>query len=233
MEKYLQIILAILLGISVLMLSSFFMIIVSSHTNLFNTFPILEKTFTHIAMIVFSILLILIINKGNLKEYGFVWNTKFSWGRIVLLSLLIGMIPSIISKLFLEIEVKNPAEGFTLIEKIIFIWIWASICEEILTRGLIQGFLSPYKNIGINFFNKKISLPVIIGAIFFGTMHLMLLNIGVDFFSVFIIAIFGVILGLIAGYQKEKTDSLIPAIIVHVCFNIGASLSIFIYSILL
>jgi len=38
------------------------------------------------------------------------------------------------------------------------------------------------------------------------------------------IVIFGVVLGLIAGCQKEKTGSLLPAIIVHMCFNIGASL---------
>jgi len=46
---------------------------------------------------------------------------------------------------------------------------------------------------------------------------------GIKFTSVTIIVIFGTILGLIAGYQKEKTNSLIPAIIVHFCFNVGVS----------
>ena len=34
----------------------------------------------------------------------------------------------------------------------------------------------------------------------------------------------GIVLGGIAGYQREITNSLLPAIIVHMCFNIGASL---------
>ena len=55
-------------------------------------------------------------------------------------------------------------------------------------------------------------------------MHLALFNMGVDKFTVFDIVIFGTILGVIAGYYREKTNSLVPAIIVHLCFNIGASL---------
>ena len=38
------------------------------------------------------------------------------------------------------------------------------------------------------------------------------------------IVIFGIVLGIIAGYYREQTNSLIPAIMVHMCFNIGGSL---------
>lgn len=67
-----------------------------------------------------------------------------------------------------------------------------------------------------------------VGALFFGAMHLMLLTLGVDIFTVLNIVVFAIILGLIAGYQTERTNSLIPAIIVHFCFNVGASILVII-----
>ena len=219
-----QTIIAILLGISVLILSSILVIILTKNTNIIISIPALSKTLTHTSMLVFSVLYIIILGKRGLPNFGFVWNTNFSIVRIVLISLFIGMIPSLLNNFIFETASTNPTVNFTLIEKIVFIWIWASICEEILTRGLIQGFLSPFKNIGIKLFNTMISLPVIIGAIFFGSMHLMLLTMGVELSSVIVIVIFGIVLGGIAGYQREITNSLLPAIIVHMCFNIGASL---------
>ena len=116
-----------------------------------------------------------------------------------------------------------PTQGFSFAEQIIYIWILASIAEEIFTRGLIQGFLLPVKHIGFSIFKVYISLPVIIAALFFGAMHLALLQF-MDPPLVLNIVFFGIILGLIAGYYREKYNNLIPAILVHTCFNIGGSL---------
>jgi len=219
-----QTIIAILLGISVLILSSILVITLSKNPNIITVVPALSKTLTHTSMLVFSALYIIILSKRGLQNFGFVWNTNFPIFRIVLVSLFIGMVPSLLNNIIFDNVAINPTSNFTFIEKIAFIWIWASICEEILTRGLIQGFLSPFKNIGIKLFNTMISLPVIVGAIFFGSMHLMLLTMGVELSSVITIVIFSIVLGGIAGYQREITNSLLPAIIVHMCFNIGASL---------
>jgi len=219
-----QVVIAIILGFLVLILSSILMIVITKNTNLFISFPVVKKTFTHTAMAVFSVLFILMVNKGNLRDYGFVWNMKFSVIKVVLISLLLGFISAIISKLLPETNSEHPAASFSIFEKILFIWIWASVAEEILTRGLIQGFLTPFKHLGIKLFNMFISLPVMVGAIFFGAMHFALLSMGMNIYLVLNIVIFGVVLGLIAGCQKEKTGSLLPAIIVHMCFNIGASL---------
>ena len=219
-----QTIIAIIIGISVLILSSILVIILSKNTNIVTSVPALSKTLTHTSMLVFSVLYIIILSKRGLQNFGFVWNTKFPIIRIVVISLFIGIIPSLLNNIIFDTAAINPTGNFTLIEKIVFVWIWASICEEILTRGLIQGFLAPFKNIGIKLFNTMISLPVIVGAIFFGLMHLMLLAMGIELVSVITIVIFSVILGVIAGYQREITNSLLPAIIVHMCFNIGASL---------
>ena len=43
--------------------------------------------------------------------------------------------------------------------------------------------------------------------------------------QVIAIVAFAFILGLVAGYYREKTESLIPAILVHMFANIGGSLA--------
>jgi len=201
------------------------MITVSTITNLFVEFPFVKNSYTHLSMLIISILLILLLNKGSLKEYGFRLSKNFPIVKIVLISLVFGFIPNIINKL-LNVSSNEfiPTQDFSFIEQVIYIWFLASISEEVLTRGLIQGFLSPIKHIGINIFKHFISLAVIVGALFFGAMHLMLFTMGVDTFTVLNIVFFGTILGFIAGYYKERTNSLVPAIIVHFCFNVGGSI---------
>lgn len=230
-NPFLRITIAILLGFIILFLSGVLMMTISEGANMFENFPAIQKSFTHTGMLIFSILLILLVNKGKLKDYGFKWSLKFPLFKIVLLSLVIGFLASAVNILFIKNESFDPTAGFTFFEIIIFIWFWASICEEVLTRGFIQGFLSPLKSYGINFLEYRISLPVIVGALFFGAMHLMLFTMGADGFFVINIVVFGTILGLIAGYHKEKTKSLLPAIIVHFCFNVGGSL-LYIYGLL-
>ncbi len=223
-HPFFRISIAIILGVLVLMLSSAILMTVSMKTSLIESFPVIEKVSMHLAMFVFSILIILLLNKGKLRGYGFIWNVNFPIVKIILISLMFGFVSSGIDYLFIHSTTENPTADFSFFENVIYIWFLASIAEEVLTRGLIQGYLSPLKHIGIRFFKYYISLPILVGALFFGAMHLMLLSMGVDIYSVMNIVVFGTLLGLIAGYQKEKTNSLIPAIIVHLCFNVGGSL---------
>lgn len=222
-QPILRTVIAIVLGMLVLMMLPSVMMIISKNTDLFESFPMIEKTITHTSMLILSVLFILILNKGKLKEYGFTWNLNFPLAKVVMISLLFGFISSLTGQLFVNTKTVMPTDNFSFIELILYIWVWASICEEILTRGLIQGFLAPLKHIGVTLFKYRISLPVIVGAIFFGTMHFGLLIMDIDIYIVLNIVIFGIILGMIAGYHKEKTNSLVPAIIVHFCFNVGGS----------
>ena len=222
--KIFRILIAIILGLIVLMLSSVIMMEISLNTSVFDDFSIIKKTFQHSAMVFFSLLIIIIINKGNLRNYGFRWNWNFPFLKVVLISLLFGFTSMLIGRIIPVSIANNPVVNFNIIEKILYIWIFASISEEVFTRGLIQSFLSPLKSTGIYLFGKFISIPVIVGALFFGLMHLALLSMGMNILFVINIVFFAIILGLIAGYQKEKTDSLIPAIIVHICSNVGGSI---------
>ena len=89
---------------------------------------------------------------------------------------------------------------------ILTVWIWSSICEEVLTRGLIQGFMKYQTNIKF----LKLSLPVWISGIFFGAMHLLLLKMNMDIWLVSFIVFNTTTVGLLAAYYREKTNC-IPA----------------------
>ncbi|HDS09073.1 MAG TPA: CPBP family intramembrane metalloprotease [Firmicutes bacterium] len=171
---------------------------------------------------IISVIFILLNSGGNIRDFGFRLPNSGSWVKMIPVSLVIGFTSCMVM-------IFSAARGFSgsgessHLELIFLIWLQASICEEIMYRGAIQGFLEPLRYFGFGFKRLFLSLPVIISAILFGAMHLFLFTTGMDTYSILIIVFSGIILGLIAGFQREKTGSLIPAIIIHACFNIGGS----------
>lgn len=105
---------------------------------------------------------------------------------------------------------------------ILSIWIYASVCEEIFTRGLLQSWLAPLARYRIRLGGWVVSTPVLASALFFAAMHVVLWpKLGPAALAVMFLA--GV-LGLIAGFYRERTGSLIPAILIHAFFDIGGTL---------
>ena len=105
------------------------------------------------------------------------------------------------------------------LSSIILVWIIASSVEEIFYRGFLQTFLEPLKDIGLKLGKVYLSLPVILTALMFGFMHLCLKG-KLPWQMVRFIIFNATVLGLIAGYYREKTGSLIPAYFVHLTFNV-------------
>ena len=95
----------------------------------------------------------------------------------------------------------------------------ASICEEVFARGLVLGFLAPLKRYSLAVLRWRLSAPVLISALGFGLGHLCLLG-SMDSRMVVLIVVNAAVLGLLAGYHREKTGSILPAIAVHMAFNI-------------
>ncbi len=217
----------IFIGAVVLVFSGMLTMVILTKTQVSLDFPGISKTLPHTLMFILSVLLIMLFNKDNFQGYGFNLRARFPWIGIIMISLLLGFLSALIANLLTDSPWVGPTKNFTLLEKIIYVWIWASICEEVLTRGLIQGYLHSLKGKGLKVRNLFISAPVCVGAVFFGLMHMMLLTTGAGVLTVINIVIFGTLLGLIAGFYREKTDSLIPAITVHACFNIGAGLLVY------
>ena len=172
---------------------------------------------THSFMWMLSIFLIVLLSRGYLSEYGFTKGSFRLTGGIF-----IWIIPTAILSVIGFIASRSGVElkgglGLTLLQTIVFVWIYATIAEEIFTRGLLQSFLFPLSRYGINISKGlRLSLPVIFSGLYFGLMHIVAIKkMGP------LVIVLSTMLGMVAGYYREKTGSLIPALIIHALFNIG------------
>jgi len=181
---------------------------------------------THSCMWISSILTILLLNGGSLRGYGFTRRGFRLTGGIFL-----WVIPTAVLSVMGFVASRTgapvkPGLGFSPLQYIVFVWIYASVAEEIFTRGLLQGYLSPLTGYGINLSKKlRLSLPVLFSGLYFGLMHVVAINkMGPP------VIVLTALLGLVAGYYREKTGSLIPAIVIHVLFNVGGMLPMWLLS---
>jgi len=181
--------------------------------------PFTEGFLNHTPMWLVSLVLILIISKGKLAAYGFHVGKDYRIKQAIALGAGTGIAFALILNLFPEADAFQ--RDYTFLQTVVFVWLYASVSEEILTRGLIQGFLTPLVRYGFSVLGVRISLPVLVSALFFGLMHLVVLTTGVAVLPVIGYVVFASVLGFIAGYHREKTGSLIPAIMVHMFGNIG------------
>ena len=186
----------------------------------------LHAALTHSIMWILSLVVIGLLSRGNLASYGLTQGDFRLTGGIflwVIPTAILSTLGFIVSRSGVEIK---GGLGYSPLQTVIFVWIYASISEEIFTRGLLQSYLSPLSPYGINLSQKlRLSLPVIFSGLYFGMMHIVAVKrMGPP------LILFTTLLGLVVGYYREKTKSLIPAIIIHALFNIGGSLPMWILS---
>lgn len=187
-----------------------------------------KNTIFKFYMLILSIITILVINKGSLKNYGFSTAKDTNYLKMTLITIAITIGAFIIGNILFIVILSHlfPTENTnvfpkvdSLIEQILTVWIWSSICEEVLVRGLLQGFMNHLKT-------KKIlglSLSVIISGLLFGSMHLSLISAGMGIWFVSFILFNTTIIGLLAAYYREKSESLIPPILIHIIANVVGS----------
>ncbi len=217
-----RIIVAIFLCLFVYAPSMPIRIYLQNQTNplLSNTWSVNTINFT--AVMIIALLIMFILGKGNLSAFGFKIIQNMAVKRIALLALSVGIVFTIIGIIF-SLESNPAAENFSFTQIVVFIWLFASISEEVITRGLVQSFLAPLIKYGFTVSGLRISLPVLTSAIIFALLHMGLLTIGMGIYSVLYIVLFAFIVGMIAAYYRERTASLIPAIIVHILANVGGT----------
>jgi membrane protease YdiL (CAAX protease family) len=178
----------------------------------------------HTAMLVFSIVVMLVAGKGKLSRYGFKMVRNVQVKQLILWGLGLGIISTLVAA-FLPGEESSVSGELSFLQTVVFIWIYASVCEEVFIRGLIQSSLSRLTKYGFRALEMRISLPVLISALLFGLLHLIQSAMGAGGYQVLVIVLFASVLGLIAGYHREGTGSLVPAIMVHMFANVGGSLA--------
>ena len=98
---------------------------------------------THTIMLATSLLIMWYLSRGELSSYGF---KRGSFGMTPTI-LLWGIPTSVLSVLqFVTSRSGAPTQeiwSLTRGQTILFVWIYASACEEIFVRGLRQGYLAP------------------------------------------------------------------------------------------
>lgn len=233
-NPFLSIASAVLLGYIVFMLSRY------SARAFLNWFdPMLKLDFymknivVKVFILVYSILAILLINGGNLKGYGFNFSVNIKYTGLILKTFFITLASVIFgSILFMGILNRvfptGNSAGFpepkSLLEMILTVWVWSSLCEEILVRGLVQSFIQNWKQYKL----LKLSVPVIVSGLFFGSMHLSLISAGMGAWFVTFTVFNTTIIGTMAAYYREKGESLIPAFWVHFIANFAGSIPLII-----
>lgn len=186
-----------------------------------------------------SLLAIALLGRGCFGDYGFRLpkSEYFSTSGLaqllmpVLGALGVGMAASI-AILILGGSGNPMVKQLSLPQIILFVWIFSSIIEEVFTRGFLQSHLS----IGASTERLpvfRVSRPTLIAAAFFAAMHLVLFISGIDAVSIIVTLLFTFSLGLLAGHQRERSGSLLPAIGIHMLGNIGGFLGGICYVIVL
>lgn len=181
---------------------------------------VVEDEYFQIFLLLFSIVFSLLFSKGMLSHYGFKIPIKGYYFKIALIILAIETISSICLSFITIDGAAHFASNYTFFRTVLSIWIIASVSEEVFTRGFVQSYLHDFTDKGITIFRIFISLPVIVGACVFMAIHIPLIMEGIDHVLYILILLSTFTLGIVAGYFREKTGSLLPAIFAHMCANI-------------
>jgi membrane protease YdiL (CAAX protease family) len=102
------------------------------------------------------------------------------------------------------------------------VWLWSSFTEEVFVRGLIQSWMDAHTERGIQIRRLFVSTPVLVSGLLFGAFHLTILFAGCDLpttLRVFVMTAAG---GILCAWLRERTQSILPAIVCHVFLNIGS-----------
>ncbi len=185
-----------------------------------------------IVMLVISIIIMLLLNNGSLKDFGFTKPKTINYFRLVWLTIVVNVLSVLISSIVF-LGVLNyffPQDGLNymvseknILTTIVTIWLLSSLSETVLTRGLFQSFLRNLKY--IKFF--KLSLPVILTGLYFGLLHITVFFAGKSIWFTFQLFFITSCTGIVAAYYREKSDSIFPAFLVHVLANVVGSVPLF------
>jgi len=175
---------------------------------------------THSIMLIATLLLVWLMSGATRARFGLTMGTyRFKP------TILFWVLPTAALSTFAVIagggeEGPSMLAGWAKIKTILFVWIYASVCEEVLTRGLLQTLLTGDRALGERC--SRFGMPIVLSALVFGAMHLVLVkSMGP---AALMPIVFATLLGYLAARYRDASGSLVPAIIVHALFNVGGML---------
>ena len=178
--------------------------------------PIASACVTQIMFIVSSILVIIFLFRANFEDFGFILDTYYLFISIAI-SAPIAFALSFLSSYILKYEeFKPPFVPRNVVEWIGISFILAPTGEEIVFRGVFEGYLLLQ--------NTDMYVSIAIPAIIFALIHI------VPFAKapkkvMRIVLINAFILGVLAGYYRAISKSVVSAIAIHSIFNIAGFIS--------
>ena len=145
---------------------------------------------------------------------GFAWfGFRVPSFRYVAIALAFGLALGLVAAFLNHLLPSKPpfdVSGFSPWKIGLYFIVGASIQEEVIFRGLIQSMVEKQCALIFSVRGVSISGAVAFTALLFGIIHL---EVGA------VVALGAVILGLVAGELRRGSGSLLPAMIVHACFN--------------
>ncbi len=179
---------------------------------------------TQLVFLVGSLVAMLALGRWNSGAYGLKGSPWRDVGRAVGVSAAISL--GVVVATMIVMSVLGPrGAGMgmpgvdSFVKVVVSVWLLASTAEEMLFRGLLLGALSPLSRRAWKVGRCRISLPVAIAAVLFGLVHLGLMRV-MAAPMVVLIVVMATVAGLVAGYYREKTGSLVPAVAAHFTFNV-------------
>jgi membrane protease YdiL (CAAX protease family) len=182
---------------------------------------------THFVMAGLAVAAMYLTSGGRWSEFGLGLGS-FHWSPMLLLWVLPTAILTIMQLAASRGRPSDDPHQLGPVQIVLRVWIVASIAEEVLTRGLIQGLLAPLSTTGFRVAGELVSVSVLLAALAFAALHLVLVRkMGAKAAPVIVLAF---LLGCVAGVYRQTTGSLIPAVIVHMLFNIGGTVPMWLTS---
>ena len=177
-------------------------------------FPVwMGQVITKGMMLLFSLAAIRFLGPFDFRAGGFRWPDNTKWREVILPGLGLGAAATIAVRMSHSEGLAPMLKGYPLMAIVLVIWFGSSISEEIFARGWFQSYIA-----------SSTAYATQLSALLFATLHLRLLGVGVEPRAVAILFVGTLLLGLLAGRFREESKSLLPAIAVHICFNVGGLL---------
>ena len=162
------------------------------------------------AILLLSLAAIRLLGPFDFRAAGFRLPENTKWKRVILPGLALGAVATVAIRLSHSQGLAPMLKGYPFAALVLVLWFGSSISEEIFTRGWFQSYIAS-------------STPYApqLSALLFASLHLRLLSLGIEPRAVAILFVGTLLLGLLAGQFREQSKSLLPAIGVHIAFNIG------------